>query len=176
MEYADDALEPKKIRQILPANGWRAYFTDHDYTEEIIKEVAMWALFEDGTVSGLVGNFPGHRNSLVPADNLDQSKMIGNFSEYSEPDGEPDKLRVDEGADVPEAIRQVLPANGWRARYAAEDGSEFIKPLVVWALHEDGTFHGLVANDLLYPTPVVADDLASGHFLEYVPSFVSDGG
>ena len=90
MDNADDALEPKKIRQILPANGWRAHFWTDDHSSEFSKEVAMWALFEDGTVSGLVGNVPGHRVSLAQADNDEQSEFIGQFAQYSEPDVEAD--------------------------------------------------------------------------------------
>lgn len=45
---------PNKIIQIVPASGWA--FVHKNGPQEIKLDVAVWALYEDGTVIGMVGD------------------------------------------------------------------------------------------------------------------------
>lgn len=56
--------KPAKIVQIVPAqNWWVLYFTGDGSAEKEKERVALWALYDDGTVKGLVSNA---ENGLVP--------------------------------------------------------------------------------------------------------------
>lgn len=74
--------------------------------------------------------------------------------------------------DSAKRIRQILPANGWRARYYYPDG-EVKKEVAMWALFEDGTVHGLVGTsteDYDNRGLAKANDIKAGDFVEYVSS------
>lgn len=68
-------------------------------------------------------------------------------------------------------VKQIIPAEGWRAVYKEDDGSLFVQPLCCWAVVDengDTSVVGMDASDM-----VEACDEAS-NFLGYIGPGESD--
>lgn len=72
----------------LPAEGWRACFwreISHRSQEVFLEDIAMWTVYEDGHVAGMVA---GPDGTLVDAETLDNflgyATKGGNLARYRE--------------------------------------------------------------------------------------------